>query len=355
MPVSDRLGNPLPSDSLTGGVPVSPGALDDIAPGTTTAPGRRYLPASRMVLRIIGRALLVAVVVSILSYVLLRIVPGDPVQAILGDNYTPAAAANLRASLGIHGGALQQLVTYFWHAIHGDLGNSFQTQGSVTHEILHGIPTTLLVMLCVTVVSAILALPLALISAVRPRNWFSRLLVFLFSTLVSTPPFLLGQIALLIFALHLKLAPVGGIQPGFAGAIKSLWLPTLVVCGSVVPVVARVLSAAISNTTTEEFVEMAKVRGVGRMRFTWRHLLRPSLAPTIAVLSYIVGSMFASTVVVETIFNLDGVGRLLINGINERDYPVVQGIALVSGLLVVVVVAIGEIATAAIDPRTGGR
>lgn len=292
-------------------------------------------------------------VVSLFSYLLLSIVPGDPVQAILGENYTPEAAAALREQLGIHGGFFTQLVDYYWNALHGDLGISFQTGGKVTQEILHGMPTTLMVMACVTVVSALCAVPLGLYSAIRPNSWLSRVLVVVYSVLLSTPTFLLGQIALLVFALHLGWAPVGGMEEGFGGVLRSLWLPTVVVAAGIVPVLARVLAAAISATTTEEFVEMAKVRGVGRSQFTWRYLLRPSLAPTINVLSYVAGSMFASTVVVELIFNLDGVGRLLLQAINNRDYPVVQGIALVSGLLVVVLVAIGEIAASAVDPRIG--
>lgn len=312
----------------------------------------RRLPLPRRLVRIFGRAVAVAFMVSLLSYIFLRLVPGDPVTALLGENYTPQAAAALRAQLGIQGGFFEQVGLYYWRILHGNLGVSLSTGGSVSREIFTAMPVTLSVMACTTVVTVLVSLPLAVFSARHPNSWLSRFLVVAFSVLVSSPSFFLGQIALLIFALHLHMAPVAGIEPGFGGALQSLWLPAIVVGAGIIPVVTRVLSMAISDTMTEEFVEMAIVRGVQRTRFTWRYLLRPSIGPTISVLGYIVGSMFASTVIVELIFNFNGIGQLLINAINDRDYPVVQGIALISGVIVVIIVTIAEFLNAVIDPRT---
>ena len=133
--------------------------------------------------------------------------------------------------------------------------------------------------------------------------------------------------------------------------LKYLWLPALVICTTLVPVLARVLHSSIVETMSEEFVESGIVRGLGRLRLYWFYLLKPSLAPTIVLLSYMVGVMIGSTVIIETIFSLPGIGRNLVGAVIGRDYPVVQGIVLVFGLFVVVVGLIGDIVANWLDPR----
>jgi peptide/nickel transport system permease protein len=157
--------------------------------------------------------------------------------------------------------------------------------------------------------------------------------------------------ALLIFAVWLKIAPVAGIVGTLPGAITHLWLPSAVIAATLVPVLARVLTASVITTLREEFVEVAIVRGVRGRRFSWRYLIRPSIAPTLSLLAYIVGVLFASAVVVELVFNLPGVGTLLVNAVAGRDYPLVQGIVLLSGVFVVLVSTIGDLITTRIDPR----
>jgi peptide/nickel transport system permease protein len=146
---------------------------------------------------------------------------------------------------------------------------------------------------------------------------------------------------------------VAGIVGNLPGAIKYLWLPSLVICLALVPILTRVLAASISNTLREEFVEVAIVRGVRGRAFAWRYLIRPSIAPTLSLLSYIIGSLFASAVVVELVFNLPGTGTLLVGAVAGRDYPLVQGIVLFSGIFVVIVGTIADIVTVKIDPRVG--
>ena len=167
------------------------------------------------------------------------------------------------------------------------------------------------------------------------------------------PAFFIGLLALLIAAVWLKIAPVAGIVGNLPQAISHLWLPSLVISLALVPILARVLSASIASTIREEFVEVAIVRGVRGRTFSWRYLLRPSIAPTLSLLSYIVGTLFASAVVVELVFNLPGTGTLLVNAVAGRDYPLVQGIVLISGVFVVIVSTVADIITVQDRPSGG--
>ena len=173
------------------------------------------------------------------------------------------------------------------------------------------------------------------------------------SVFLAIPAFFTALIGLLVFGLHYGIAPIIGYESAFPANLKYLWLPALVICTTLVPVLARVLYSSIVETMGEEFVESGIVRGLGLMRFYWFYLLKPSLAPTIVLLSYMVGVMIGSTVIIETIFSLPGIGRNLVGAVIGRDYPVVQGIVLVFGLFVVMVGLIGDIVANWLDPRVG--
>ena len=173
------------------------------------------------------------------------------------------------------------------------------------------------------------------------------------SVFLAIPAFFTALIGLLVFGLHYGIAPIIGYEPAFPANLKYLWLPALVICTTLVPVLARVLHSSILETMSEEFVESGIVRGLGRLRLYWFYLLKPSLAPTIVLLSYMVGVMIGSTVIIETIFSLPGIGRNLVGAVIGRDYPVVQGIVLVFGLFVVAVGLVGDICRQLARPADG--
>jgi peptide/nickel transport system permease protein len=310
------------------------------------------IPAARRALTILAHALTVSVTVTIIAFALMRLTPGDPVLILLGEQATPEAAASLRETLGLSGTILEQFQRYIGGIFRGDLGQSISYNVPVTDLIVKGMPVTLALMAVTTAIAVTLTIPIAVYGALHPSGWFNRLFMTGSSLLVSTPSFFLGLLAILLFSFGLQIAPVAGIGDGFLDVLAHLWLPAIVICGSLVPVMARVLRSSILSTMREEFVEVAIVRGVDRGRFIGRYLLRPSIAPTISLLSYIVASMFAAAVVIELVFNLPGVGSLLVTAVNSRDYPVVQGVTLVSGILVVVIKTIGDLITGLIDPRT---
>ena len=315
--------------------------------------GGLRLPTRSPLLRIIARSVLVAVSVTWVSFSLMRLTPGDPAILLLGDQATDELIARMRDQLGLNGTYLEQLGRYLSQLAQGDMGKSVVFGVPVTTLIAQAVPVTLQLMLVSITMTVILAVPIAVYVSLNPKGRGASAFLVLASLFVSTPAFFTGLLALLIAAVWLKIAPVAGIVGNLPEAITYLWLPSLVIALALVPILARVLIASITDTLREEFVEVAIVRGVRGWTFAWRYLIRPSIAPTLSLLSYIVGTLFASAVVVELVFNLPGTGTLLVGAVSGRDYPLVQGIVLFSGVFVVVIGAFADIVTVRIDPRVG--
>lgn len=309
--------------------------------------------AQNRILSRLLRSILVGFGVMTIAFFLLRLVPGDPVQLLLGDAGTPELVESYKQALGLSGTLPEQYVRYIGSVLRGDLGTSISAGVSVNTTIARSLPVTLWLILVTIIFALVIALPLSIAAAVYRRTWFGHFFRVGSSILLATPVFYSGLILLLIFAIQFKVAPVAGYKPTFPNNLNYLWLPALVLCGVMVPITARVLQSSIIDTLDQEFVETAVVRGLGRLTFTWRYLLRPSLAPTISLLGYMIGSLLSAAVVVELVFNLPGIGTaLIVEGVLLRDYPVVQGIVLIFGLIVVVVSFLSDLVSGWLDPRT---
>lgn len=305
------------------------------------------------VVQSLGRAVLVGFGVMVIAFALIRFIPGDPVQLILGDLATEKLIQEYREVLGLNGTIPEQFVNYLSNLAQGNLGTSLVTRQSVNAIVARTLPVTAWLIAVTVVIALFLALPLGVLAAVYRRTWFGHLFRVGASVLLATPGFYLGLLLLLLFSIRLGLAPVAGYQPGFPGNLRYLWLPALTMGGVLVPILARVLQSSIADTLEQEFVETAIVRGLPRRILVWRYLLRPSLAPTISLLGYMVGQMLAAAVVIEIVFNLPGIGTaLVVEGVLLRDYPVIQGIVLVFGLIVVVVNFLSDTVSGWLDPRT---
>ena len=300
----------------------------------------------------LGRALAVAFAVMCIAFTLIRLIPGDPVLLLLGDRATPESIAEYRTLLGLNGSLPEQFLRSVASLAHGDLGRSLVTRLTVTSILARTLPVTLWLIAVALVIGAAMAVPLALAAAIYRKGWFGHAFRIVSSALLATPVFLSGLVAILFFAILLGIAPVAGYSDEFPSNLQYLWLPALVICGVLVPVFARVLQSSIVDTLQQEFVETAVIRGLPRRIVVWRYLLRPSLAPTIGLLGYVVGQLLGAAVVVEIIFGLPGIGTELINAVLGRDYPLVQGIVFVFGLLVVLVSYLADLVSGLIDPRT---
>jgi peptide/nickel transport system permease protein len=301
----------------------------------------------------LGRALLVGFGVMIIAFMLIRLIPGDPVQILLGDTATPELTKTYREILGLNGTLPEQFVGYIGNVLRGDLGRSLATRVSVNSIIARTLPVTLWLIVVTLIIGLSFSLPLAIAAAIYRRTWFGHAFRILSSVLLATPGFYLGLLLLILFAIQLRIAPIAGYKTNFPENLQYLWLPALTLCGVIVPILARVLQSSIMDTLEQEFVESAIVRGLSRPILMWRYLLRPSLAPTISLLGYMVGQLLGAAVVVEIVFNLPGIGTaLIVEGVQLRDYPVVQGIVLVFGLLVVFISFFSDVVSGWLDPRT---
>ena len=301
----------------------------------------------------LARAGGVALWVMVIAFGLIRLAPGDPVIALLGAEAPPEAIDRLRRELRLDVDPLTQFGEYAWGMLHGRLGTSIETKREVAVIIAESLPVTLGIIGVTLVFALVMAVPLALLVATRRSPVVPYVFRATTSVMLAVPAFFTALLALIVFGLHYDIAPIIGYQPGFPGNLKYLWLPALVICTHLVPVLARVLHASLVQTRGEEFVETGVIRGVSRLRFAWFYLLKPSLAPSIVLLSYMVGVMIGSTVIIETIFSLPGIGRSLVGAVINRDYPLVQGIVLVFGLFVVAVSLAGDLLASWLDPRLG--
>ena len=327
-----------------------PADVTDIAADSTQA-GPRPQPIWERILRRTGRAVIVAFWVMVVAFMLIRLAPGDPVSAALGGEASPETVAALRTQLGLDVDPITQFWNYLWALTQGDLGSSLLSGVPVTEMLKTNLPVTLWLIAITVTMTMIVSIPLAVfIALVRIPA-----LPYVFRTLtaigLALPSFLVALLLLYQFGLIWGIAPIFGYEPGFPANLHYLWLPALVNCVVLVPVLSRVLYSSILDTLDEEFVETGVIRGVKSYRFFWFYVLRPSLAPTVVLLSYMMGVMVGSTVILESIFALPGIGRELVTAVSMRDYPVVQGIILVFGVLVVFLSLLGDIVASLLDPR----
>ena len=309
--------------------------------------------------RLMLRALVTAFGVMVVTFVLVRLIPGDPVDILfagLGGEDVEATADAYRETLGLNGSILEQGVRYARNVATGDLGNSLVTQQPIAGIVGRTLPVTASLIAVSVAMSLVFALPVAVVVAVFRDSWFERLFRVVSSISLAMPGFYLGLLLILLFGIRLNLAPVAGYEPGFPQNLYYLWLPALTMSAVLIPILTRVLASSISVTLDEEFVEAAVSRGLPRRTLIWRYLMRPSIAPTLVLLSYIMGQMLGASVVIEMVFNLPGIGTaLILEGVLPRDYTVVQGIVLVFGVVVVFVSFAADVVSRRIDPRVDLR
>ena len=320
--------------------------------GTLARLGESALRFARHpVLRRLVQAIFVALLVMVVAFMLLRLIPGDPATILLGETASLEDTIEYRKLLGLDGSLIEQFGRYASGLARGDAGISIRSREPVLSIVGRRLPVSLWLASVTIVMTVAMALPLGVVAAAHHRTWFGHAFRIATSVIVSTPVFFSGLVLILLFAVQFDLGPIAGYEPEFPGNLYYLWLPALTMCGVLVPVLARILQSSIIETTDEEFVEAAIVRGVQGWRFSWRYLLRPSLAPTVGALGYFAATVVSYAVIIEIIFNVPGVGLALVDAVRARDYPVVQGIVLLSGLLVVALTFIADVANGWLDPR----
>ena len=301
---------------------------------------------TRFLLRRLLLTIPVLLGVATLVFSLIHLVPGDPVQAMLGDSASPQDIADLRGRLGLDRPLLVQYGSFLKGAVRGDLGSSLRTNQTVTAAILERMPATFELALAAMAVAAAIAIPLGIIAAVRAGTAVDYAATTLALLGISMPNFWLGPLMAIVFSISLGWLPVSG-----RGSAAHLILPAITLGAPLAAVLARMTRASVIEELRELYVLAARARGVSRFRAIVRHAFRNSLIPIVTVLGLQFGAVLTGAVITETIFAWPGVGRLLIQSINFRDYPMVQGCILLIAVTYVAMNLLTDLVYGLLDPR----
>ena len=297
---------------------------------------------------------LICFLISVLAFLLVHILPGDPTVAILGPNDTPSARAELLKQLGLNKPLIQQYSTWITNIFHGNLGQSFLTKQTVSNILSVAVPIDLELVVVSQVLALIVAIPLALVAALRPNRLFDRIATTSTLGMLSLPPFVAGPLLVLLFAVTLHAFPATGfdrLSSGLGPNLKSVILPSVALGIGSIAVYYRLLRADLIATLQEDFVTMARSKGLSTPYILMRHVLRPSSFSLLAGAGITIGTLFSGTFVVEVLFQLPGIGFQLVQAIYGRDYLVVQGMALVAAVAFVVINFGVDFLLTMLDPR----
>lgn len=315
----------------------------------------------RYLLARIAWAVPIVLAILVINFLIIHVVPGDPVQALVGDFPTPAGyVEQVRQEFGLDRPIAHQLGLYLWNLAQGNLGFSFANRQAVLGLILDRARLTLLLMLPSLTLAAVLGIVLAMAAAPRAGSIYDSAITALSLIGYSMPVFWLGQLLVILFAIKLRWLPAQGMitlrnaPTGWAAVGDVLWhlaLPALSVTIYYVAVVARVARASVLATISQDYVLTARAKGLGRRTVLWRHVLPNSLIPVVTVIGYNFGYSLTGAILVETVFAWPGLGNLFITSIGNRDYPVLQGIFLFTAITVVVANVVTDILYGVLDPR----
>jgi peptide/nickel transport system permease protein len=296
----------------------------------------------------------VMLVVALFVFSLLYIAPGDPAAIIAGDQATPADVERIRESLGLDRPYLVRFGDWLWHILHGDLGTSIFTNLPVTHMIAQRIEPTLSLMVLTIVFSIVFAVPLGVLAAWKHGTWIDRTVMLICVLGFSVPVFVFGYLLAYVFALTLDWLPVQGftsISDGFWPFLRGLILPTVALGLIYVALLARITRATMLDVLSQDYVRTAKAKGVGQRQMLFVHALKNAAVPIITVIGNGVALLIGGAVVTESVFAIPGLGRLTVDAILRRDYPIIQGVVLLFSVTYVLVNLVVDLLYTVFDPR----
>jgi peptide/nickel transport system permease protein len=302
------------------------------------------------VLRFLVRRILLTIPVLLgvatLVFSLIHLIPGDPVQSMLGEGAPQDSVNELRSRLGLDRPLYVQYFSFLNGVAHGNLGTSLRTSESVTRAIADRLPATFELAAAAMLVAIVIAIPLGVIAAAGAGSFVDHVATTLALVGISMPNFWLGPLLAIVFAVELGWLPVSG-----RGTLAQLVLPAVTLGAPLAAVLARTTRASVIDELRELYVMAARARGVSRARAVLKHAFRNSLIPIVTVLGLQLGAVLTGAVITETIFAWPGVGRLLIQSIGFRDYPLVQGCILLIALTYVSMNLLTDLAYGLLDPR----
>ena len=301
---------------------------------------------ARYLLRRLALTIPVLLGVATLVFALIHLVPGDPAQAMLGEGASQKDVEALRTSLGLERPLIAQYGTFLSGLGRGDLGKSFRFGTPVVQEIRRRLPQTAILAVCAMGFALAFAIPLGIVAAVFRGRWLDHASMTLALAGISMPGFWLGPLLAIVFAVYLGWLPVSG-----SGTAAHLVLPSITLGAALAAILARMTRASVVEELRELYVTAARARGLSRTRAVVRHAFRNSLIPVVTIVGLQFGAVLTGTIITETIFSWPGVGRLLIQAINTRDYPLVQGCILFISITYVAMNLLTDLAYGLLDPR----
>jgi len=285
--------------------------------------------------------------VLLLVFSMLHLVPGDPVKMMLGEFQTsPEQIAKLQSQLHLDEPLPQQFGRYVWNALHGDLGTSIRSNKPVTEEITDNLPATLQLALAGLLIAGVLGISLGVLAAIKQYSWVDAGSMLIALIGVSMPSFWLGLLFIFAFSLKFHLFPATG-----GGDLKHLVLPAVTLGLGASAIIARLTRSSMLEVMRHEYMTTARAKGIRESRVIIRHALKNALIPVVTIFGLQFGQLLAGTVVIETVFGRPGIGRLIVDAILNKDFPLVQGIVLVVAISYVVVNLIVDLLYAFLDPR----
>lgn len=296
----------------------------------------------------------VLLLVSIFVFLLLRLTPGDPAAILAGDAATTEQLERIREAMGLNEPILTQYFTWMGKILQGDLGVSLISDVPVLDMVSQRIGPTISIAVLTIIIAVLVAIPMGVVAAWRHRSWIDYL-VMSFSVLgFSVPVFLVGYVLLLIFSVNLGWLPVQGFKPissGFGGFMERAILPALTLASIYIALIARMTRAAMLDVLGEDYIRTARAKGVSDRRLLFVHALKNAAVPVVTIVGTGFALLISGVVVTESIFNIPGIGRLTVDAVLARDYPVIQAMILLTSALYVFVNLLIDLSYTLFDPR----
>jgi peptide/nickel transport system permease protein len=290
--------------------------------------------------------------ITFVVFLLVKLVPGDPAVTLLGTHVTDQGVAALHKQLGLDEPWYHQYLSFLGNVLQGDLGTSYALRGvSVSSLVFGNLAPTVWLVVTGAIFALVLSVPLAMISASRPGSTADAGVRMIPLVGIGLPSFWVGIMLVLLLGLKADLLPVSGFGTGFFGHVQHMILPGLTIALIQIPILIRSLRASLIEVLASDYIVMAQAKGLSRARVLFGHALRNASVATVTVLGVNLAYLVGSTVAVEKVFALNGIGYTMYNAILGRDLPVIQGVALVSAVFVVLVNLATDLAHAALDPR----
>ncbi|MFK7600941.1 ABC transporter permease [Deinococcus sp. SM5_A1] len=289
--------------------------------------------------------------VMVLVFTLVHLIPGDPVSTLLGDRATPDIVARANKELGLDKPLIVQFGLFVNQLLHGNLGESINLKIPVLRLIGERLPVTLFLTVYAAVLGVLMAVPLAVLAAVRRNTWVDALIRAVFQVGLSLPVFYVALQLLTLLGARLGWFPIGGYGENFGEHLFHLFLPALTLGLNLAAILVRTLRNSIIEVLTAEYVDFARAKGLRGSVIMTRHVLRNALIATVTLLGLNIGALIGGAVITETVFAIPGVGRLMVDAIFGRDYPVIQGLTLMFALIVSLVFLATDLIHARLDPR----